>query len=93
MIHLQLTIQEATALRTQLTADGADTLTADLRIILHKLDAAHTAATRLHHCPVCQRSFTQTTQGRTGLYCSPACKQKAYRQRQRESRRQYGPSR
>ena len=88
MIHLKLTIQEAIALRTQLANCELDGLGEDIQHILHKLDLAQHQATHTQLCPVCQTPFTQLTTGRTGQYCTAACKQKAYRQRRNAWRRQ-----
>lgn len=40
-------------------------------------------------CVVCGRPFER--QSRQAKHCSPACKQRAYRQRARDRRKQYGP--
>jgi len=49
---------------------------------LHRdMAAAYATATSTQTCPVCRQPFTQLTRGRLGHYCSPACRQKAYRQR------------
>ena len=79
MIQLKLTRQEATSLRGHLVNLGPGSLDDDIFNILHKLDLAQQHATRTLCCPVCQTAFTQLTTGRTGQYCSAACKQKAYR--------------
>ena len=94
-MRLELTLQEAAQLRHCLTEAlaqyerGADD--EELKNLFNKIVAAEARATRQVTCPVCQQLFTQETVGRTGLYCSTACKQKAYRQRRDQWRRTQGP--
>ena len=94
-MRLELTLQEAEALRRCLSqalalheGDADDQV---LKHLLEKVIAAETRATRPARCPVCQQLFSREATGRTGVYCSPACKQKAYRQRRKAWRRQVGP--
>lgn len=94
MIRLEFTLAETQLLQQWLL----DTLSAqpaqqeELQTVLTKLAVATDQATRQLHCPVCRHAFTQEKAGRTGRYCSIACKQKAYRQRQLAARKQFGPS-
>ena len=85
MIRLELTLSEAEQLQQWLSTVGtAPTLHMDhaqSQAILERLTAAYDSARLEQPCPVCQRPFTQEKRGRTGQYCSSACKQKAYRQR------------
>lgn len=94
-MRLDLTLREAETLRYCLTQALAlherDVDDQVLKNLLEKVDAAEVRSTRSVRCPVCQQSFSQETAGRTGVYCSPACKQKAYRQRRNAWRRQLGP--
>jgi hypothetical protein len=93
MIRLEFTLAETQLLQQWLL----DTLSAqpaqqeELQTVLTKLAAATDQVTRQLHCPVCRHAFTQEKAGRTGRYCSIACKQKAYRQRQLAARKQFGP--
>ena len=87
MIRLDLSIQQADWLQ-QLLLDhrrDSDPLANSLRT---QLDQAYAQATTTQTCPVCNQTFTQLRRGRSGLYCSAACKQKAYRQRYNAWRRQ-----
>jgi hypothetical protein len=59
-----------------------------LQSVLTKLNQATDQAVRRVQCPVCQEWFGQGVVGRSGQYCSPACKQKAYRQRRNARQRQ-----
>ena len=94
-MRLELTIREAAHLRHCL----ADALTLhedgdhdeDLKNLFNKVVEAEARSTRQATCPVCRQLFTQETVGRTGRYCSAACKQKAYRQRRDKWMRQHGP--
>ncbi len=61
----------------------------DLHTLLTKLTQATDQAVRRVQCPVCHEWFAQGTVGRSGQYCRPACKQKAYRQRQHARKRQW----
>jgi hypothetical protein len=90
MIRLEFTLAE-THLLQQWLLDTLPAQREELRTVLTKLATAADQATRQLHCPVCQHAFTQETVGRTGHYCSPACKQKAYRQRRLAARKQFGP--
>lgn len=84
MIRLLLTVQQGDqlhALLSHLVQKGTETEQQDAQHLVDLLTAAQQAATLLQQCPICKRTFTQSTEGRTGVYCSPACKQKAYRQR------------
>ena len=90
MIRLEFTLAE-THLLQQWLLDTLPAQREDLRAVLTKLATAVEQATRQLHCPVCRHAFTQEKAGRTGRYCSIACKQKAYRQRQLAARKQFGP--
>jgi hypothetical protein len=91
MIRLELTRIETQRLRhcvaDHLIALGDETLQA----IWAKLTEAEAAASQPMQCPVCRRWFSQDKTGRTGQYCSAACKQRAYRQRRQTWRKQFGP--
>jgi hypothetical protein len=94
-MRLELTLQETAQLRRCLTdalarheRDGEDE---GLKNLFNKIVAVEARSTRQVTCPVCQQLFTQETVGRTGRYCSPACKQKAYRQRRDQWRRVQRP--
>ena len=95
-MRLDLTLQETERLRHWLTdalashAGGADEQV--LKKLLGKVVEAESRSTRQLRCPVCRQFFTQEAVGRTGTYCSAACKQKAYRQRRDTWRKQFGPS-
>ena len=98
MIRLELTIAETQQLKQWLTDTRADQPAqaggADIRqTLLTKLMAAADEATRPLCCLVCRQGFTQENPGRTGQYCSAACKQKAYRQRRQAARKHFGPPR
>lgn len=84
MIRLSLTAEQATQLH-QLLVDvvhqGETHAQRQASQLLSLLMDAQAMATTEQQCPVCQTWFTQARQGRTGQYCSAACKQKAYRQR------------
>ena len=98
MIRLELTIPQADWLQQHLL-DHAQAADDQPTILLAQLVQAYERATASQTCPVCQRTFTQMRCGRTGIYCSSACKQKAYRERVNGWRRQlpahvfsdYGP--
>lgn len=94
-MRLELTLQEATRLRACISDSLARTedglVEQELKSLLGKVVEAEQDSLRQLRCPVCQRSFSQECIGRTGDYCSAACKQKAYRQRRNEWRKQYGP--
>lgn len=92
-IRLDLSLVEGGQLQHWLTAalqmgGGDDDLHQDLERVLAKLTAAADQAVRLVQCPVCQEWFAQGMLGRSAQYCSPACKQKAYRQRTNARKRQ-----
>ncbi len=95
MMRLELTLQEAESLHNTLTRalahNGTDADEQVLKKLLEKVVEGMTHSTRHARCPVCQQLFTQDVAGRTGIYCSTACKQKAYRQRRNAWRRQVGP--
>ena len=94
-MQMELTLQEAECLRHCLTEAlafherGADDQV--LKNLLEKVVAVEAHSTRQSRCPICQQLFTQEAAGRTGVYCSAACKQKAYRQRRNNWRKQVGP--
>ncbi len=94
MIRLSLTMQQGDQLHgllSHLVQKGSETDRQHAHQLLALLTAAQQAATLLQQCPICQRTFTPSTAGRTGVYCSPACKQKAYRQRKRAWRQRRPP--
>ncbi len=62
------------------------------RLLAHLRQAADQAL-RQAQCPVCQSWFAQGATGRRAQYCSAACKQKAYRQRQTARKRHTSPQR
>ena len=94
MIHLKLTHQQAEqlqhilALIQQLSPEQADYALA----LHHHLQQAQLAAPIEQQCAVCQSTFSQRGAGRTGLYCSNACKQKAFRQRYNAAKRRFVPT-
>lgn len=88
MIHLHLTLEEMTLIRQALSQPSP---TLQQQQLLDKLAAAHQQAIRQRVCPICNQAFTQLKVGRIANYCSLACKQKAYRQRRKQARRQFGP--
>src|SRR5262245_20338405 len=92
MIRLELTLAE-THLLQQWLLDTLPAQREDVRTLLTKLataaDQAGALGARQLHCPVCQHAFTQEKAGRTGRYCSVACKQKAYRERRLAARKQF----
>lgn len=95
-MRLDLTLQETERLRYCLTealafhAGDADEQV--LKNLLEKVVEAESLSIRQLRCPVCQQLFTQESVGRTGAYCSAACKQKAYRQRRNAWRKRVGPN-
>lgn len=91
MIRLALTIPQAQWLQ-QLLRNYALHSDTQATTLLAQLDQAYDQATTTQMCPVCQAPFTQLQRGRSGHYCSPACKQKAYRQR-RNAWRRHTPTR
>ncbi len=96
MIRLELTLSEAEQLQQWLSTMMVPPTTQvdnnQGQVILDKLVAACGKARLLQVCPVFQRPFTQELSGRTGQYCSNACKQKAYRQRRDSWQQHYGPN-
>lgn len=94
-MRLDLTRQETEHLHRCLTealashAGGADEQ--GLKNLLEKVVEAESRSTCQSRCPVCQQPFAREAVGRSGIYCSAACKQKAYRQRRNAWRRQVGP--
>ena len=95
MIQLELTLQETECLRhclaNALALHQDDVGEQLLKSLLKKVVEAEARSTRQCRCPVCQQLFTQEAVGRNGVYCSTACKQKAYRQRRSAWRKQVGP--
>jgi hypothetical protein len=95
-MRLELTLPETECLHhcliNALALHEADADEHLLKSLLEKVIAAEAHSIRQSRCPVCQQLFTQETTGRTGIYCSSACKQKAYRQRRDAWRRQTPPS-
>jgi hypothetical protein len=91
MIRVELTLTETERLR-HCVADHLLTQEDEtLRVVWTKLVEAEADATELSQCPVCHTWFRQDKTGRSGHYCSAACKQKAYRQRRQAWRRQFRP--
>ena len=94
-MRLELTLQEAESLRRHLVETLALQVGLDdeqvMGALLNKVVEAQEMAVRETVCPVCQQPFTQERVGRTGCYCSAACKQKAYRRRRDEWAKQFGP--
>jgi hypothetical protein len=92
MIRLELTLKEAQRLH-QCVSDALLTQgDATLLAISTKLTAAEAQATQPTLCPVCHQWFSQDKTGRSGQYCSAACKQRAYRQRRQAWRKQFRPT-
>lgn len=93
MIRFELTLQECDCLQRWLSSPShPDPQQADQRRqLLDKVTAARQLALQEQNCPVCNQPFTQLKQGRSGRYCSNACKQKAYRQRASKWIRQHYP--
>lgn len=92
-MRLELTLAEVERLRRCLAEllenkklPGAEDPT--LQAILDKL----AEATCEVQCPVCGQVFTRQNVGRAGVYCSTACKQKAYRERRKAWRKHPGPT-
>lgn len=79
MVRLELTLAETYLLQQSLTDSLSDRSAQreGLQAILSQLTLAADQTTCLLHCPVCQHAFTHKKTGRTGRYCSLACKQKA----------------
>jgi hypothetical protein len=96
-MRLELTLVELQQLQHCLRAElqrhpAQDDQCQTLQPLLTKLENAAMQASRPSECAVCHHWFSQDQDGRTGHYCSAACKQKAYRQRQLAARKQFGPS-
>jgi hypothetical protein len=95
MIHLDLTLAEVAQLQHALATLIAQSTQEDVVVALHRLLGKLAAASQLQPgsqlCPVCQQPFTQLNTGRLARYCSNACKQKAYRQRSLEQKRNWRP--
>jgi hypothetical protein len=93
MVHLELSLAETQQLQQWLMdALQGQTVSPERQqtfpLLLTKLRMATDSATCPTECPVCHTWFTQEKTGRTGRYCSTACKQRAYRQRQQAWRKQ-----
>ena len=91
MVRLELTLQES-----QFLCQWLDTpdLECPLRCqLLDKIRVAQQQALQEMTCPICNQPFTQLKAGRVAVYCSSACKQKAYRQRIYDRKRQPYPPR
>jgi len=94
-MRLELTLPEAEFLQRHLVEtlalqDGVED-EQSMKALLNKVIEAQNRAIQETVCPVCQQSFSQEKVGRTGLYCSAACKQKAYRQRRNQWAKRFGP--
>lgn len=92
MIRLELTLPQLQRLRNSVSDLLLTQADAELAAVWSKLVDAEAMATHQTQCPVCQQWFFQDQTGRTGQYCSAACKQKAYRQRRKAWRRQFRPT-
>lgn len=93
MIRLELTHQEAQRLRQCLAALLLTQADETVQAVVSKLGAAEVQATQPTQCLVCRQWFGQDKTGRSGQYCSAACKQRAYRLRKRQAwRKQFGPT-
>lgn len=97
MVRLELTLAEAQQLHQWVTdilhhPPAQESVAPFLQRLLPKLAAALDNATQRHQCPVCQHWFTHENSGRSGRYCGAACKQKAYRQRRLDARKQFRPA-
>ena len=94
MIHLELTLGESDLVLQRLQGEpGSPPPSSELLGQLrHKVLAARQSALQAQACPVCGHTFDQFKVGRTGRYCSNACRQKAYRQRRLDSLRRGYPS-
>jgi hypothetical protein len=92
MIRLALTLAEARQLQHWLT-DAQLSVPESVSRLSIKLAEVLDNATQPHLCPVCQQQFAQAQRKQTSRYCSAACKQKAYRRRRLDSRKQFGPPR
>lgn len=93
MLRLELTLTETERLRHCVADHLLTQADETLQAVWTKLVEAEAQATQLTQCPVCQNWFRQDKTGRSGHYCSAACKQKAYRQRGQAWRTQFRPTR
>ena len=95
-MRLDVSLQEMECLRRCLTealaAHAGGTDEQMLQNLLEKVAEVEARSTSQSSCPVCQETFTRETVGRTGVYCSAACKQRAYRLRRNAWRKQVGPN-
>jgi len=95
MIRLELTHTEAVHLQQALASLVSQSISEDVVVafqsLVDRLGAACQQEAAQQLCPVCQRAFIQLNAGRLARYCSNACKQKAYRQRRLERKRQWRP--
>ena len=82
MITLKLTPDQAAKLKSLLAeqAEAADIL-----------QALEVAMGEPLYCEVCREPFYASKSGSQALYCSARCRQKAYRQREFERKRYFGP--
>lgn len=90
MIRLDLTQQESESLLHWLQTQSQAGLDPSVQ---QKMVSACQEALQQQTCPVCGHTFDQLKKGRTGLYCSNACRQKAYRLRRYDMIRQRFPPR
>jgi hypothetical protein len=97
MMRLDLTHTEADHLQQALSNLVAQSTSEDVVVayqgLLAKLATACQQASAPQLCPVCQREFTPLNTRRLTLYCSNACRQKAYRQRRLARKRRWRPER
>jgi hypothetical protein len=97
MMRLDLTHTEADHLQQALSHLVAQSTSEEVVVayqgLLAKLATACQQVSVQQLCPVCQREFTSRNTRRLALYCSNACKQKAYRQRCLERKRRWRPER
>lgn len=93
MIHLELTLPECDLLLQHLQAETGSPSpnSASMVGLLRKVVTARQSALQQQTCPVCGHIFDQLKVGRSGRYCSNACRQKAYRQRRLDSLRKGYP--
>ncbi len=92
MIHLKLTHQDADCLHRSLTRLQLLSPDDDARYLIDRLQQAQREAPLAHNCLSCNTAFYQDAAGRHARYCSNTCKQKAYRQRVNDRKRQFGPN-
>jgi len=92
MPRIELTLTETERLRHHVADYLLTQADETLQAVWTKLVEAEAEATQLTQCPVCHNWFRQDKTGRSGHYCSAACKQKAYRQRRQTWRRQFRPT-